>query len=93
VVTVRAERSAHGWRCKVSVETREERTEHTVTVSPADLSRWGRGEEQADVEQLVARSFDLLLEREPARSILKSFALSEITRYFPEFDQVMRPPA
>jgi hypothetical protein len=62
-----------------------------VTVSTAELSRWGRGEKSGDVEELVARSFAFLLEREPAGSILKSFELSAITRYFPEYDRLMRP--
>ena len=32
----------------------------------------------------------LLLERESNASILREFELSEIGRYFPEYDQVMR---
>ena len=61
-------------------------------MSAAELARWGRGQKQSDVEELVTRSFDFLLEREPASSILKSFELSVIGRYFPEYDRVMRPP-
>jgi len=39
------------------------------------------------VEDLVARSFDFLLEREPPGSILNRFDLSVIQRYFPDYDQ------
>lgn len=56
-------------------------------VSPADLGRWGGGDGQPEVEDLVRRSFEFLLEREPPESILGSFDLSVIGRYFPEYDQ------
>jgi hypothetical protein len=62
-------------------------TRHTVQVSRADLERWGGGR---PVEDLVHRSFDFLLEREPASAILRSFELSAIQRYFPEFDHDFR---
>jgi hypothetical protein len=38
-----------------------------------------------DAETLVRASFDFLLDREPAGSILPSFDLSVIARYFPEW--------
>ncbi|HEX3617861.1 MAG TPA: hypothetical protein VHU61_15075 [Solirubrobacteraceae bacterium] len=36
-------------------------------------------------ETLVERSFEFLLEREPATSILGRFTLDEISRYFPVY--------
>jgi len=41
------------------------------------------------VEHLVERSFDFLLERESNRSILASFDLSVIQRYFPEYERTI----
>lgn len=41
-------------------------------------------------EELVRRSFEFLLEREPNTSILSSFAISSINRYFPEYEREMR---
>lgn len=35
---------------------------------------------------LIRRSFEFLLEREPMESILSSFDLTVINRYFPEFE-------
>jgi hypothetical protein len=61
-----------------------------VTVSRADLERWAGGAEREDVERLVTRSFEFLLEREPANAILASFDLSVIQRYFPEYDSAFR---
>lgn len=63
------------------------RTRHTVGVSREDLERWGGGR---PVEDLVRRSFDFLLDREPATSILGRFDLSVIQRYFPDFDHHFR---
>ncbi|HXM58206.1 MAG TPA: hypothetical protein VOB72_22595 [Candidatus Dormibacteraeota bacterium] len=86
MVTVEATPEASGWRCAVEVGGAPSR--HTVHVRAEDLERWGRTGETP--EQLVARAFDFLLAREPASSILRSFALTDITRYFPEFDREIR---
>jgi hypothetical protein len=40
---------------------------------------------------LVRRSFEFLLEREPASSILREFRITDIERYFPEYPTVIRP--
>jgi hypothetical protein len=39
---------------------------------------------------VVEASFAFLLEREPRESILRSFDLSEISRYFPEYERELR---
>ncbi len=87
MVAVQAEPTDGGWECEVSVEHAGERTRHTVTVTRSDLARWGRGDRREDVEDLVRRSFDFLLQREPPGSILSRFDLSVIPRYFPEYDE------
>lgn len=79
-----------GWECEVTVERAGTRTQHAVTVSRASLDRWGDGPAQSDVEDLVRRSFEFLLEREPATSILRRFDLSVIESYFPEYDELFR---
>ena len=88
MITVHAAEQRVGWVCEVALDQAGERTHHTVTVTPGDLNRWGEGSHREDVENLVGRSFDFLLEREPASSILRRFDLSVIPRYFPEYDQV-----
>jgi hypothetical protein len=90
MVTVRAESKGNDWLCEVSVDHAGQRTRHTVTVTRADLERWAGGTKREDVEKLVAQSFDFLLEREPPNSILASFDLSVIRRYFPEYDAAFR---
>ena len=90
MVEVRAETKGDHWLCQVSVDHGGLRTRHSVAVTRADLERWGDGNEREDVESLVARSFDFLLEREPANAILAGFDLSVIQRYFPEYDSAFR---
>ena len=63
-------------------------TRHIVTVSAEDAARLTGG--KVATEHLVKRSFDFLLEREPNTSILRSFELSVIGRYFPEYERVIR---
>ncbi len=83
--------AAGGWVCEVTIEHGGSPSRHTVSVSASDLRRWGRGEDDAAVEDLVRRSFEFLLEREPASAILRRFDLSVIGRYFPDYDQQLKP--
>jgi hypothetical protein len=59
-------------------------TAHVVTVQPQYAAALTAG--RFPVSQLVHRSFDFLLERESNTSILRSFDLSVIARYFPEYE-------
>ncbi len=59
------------------------RTEHTVSYTTDLIQRYGGDPE--NVEGLIRESFHFLLEREPKESILPSFSLDVIERYFPEF--------
>jgi hypothetical protein len=90
MVTVSAESKGDDWLCEVTVDHAGQSTRHAVTVRRGDLERWAGGTERKDVEKLVRRSFDFLLEREPPDSILATFDLSVIQRYFPEFDAAFR---
>ncbi|HKW72507.1 MAG TPA: hypothetical protein VJQ08_06750 [Candidatus Dormibacteraeota bacterium] len=90
MIDVRCAPDGEGWLCQVQVEEVGRRTAHTVSVSGTDLDRWASGRGQSDAEDLVARSFAFLLQREPASSILRRFNLPEVQTYFAEFDQVMR---
>ena len=59
-------------------------TEHRVRVSEVEARRFGAGR---PVEELLRASFEFLLERESNSSILSSFELSMIGRYFPEYER------
>lgn len=63
-------------------------TTHRVTADPAYVAKLAGDPDQAD--DLVRRSFEFLLQREPNTSILSRFDLSVIERYFPEYEGTIR---
>ena len=62
-------------------------TQHRVRVTKADLDRLSEGR---SAQELLEESFRFLLERESNTSILSSFDLPVIDRYFPEYEQEIR---
>ena len=62
-------------------------TRHLVEVPPVLLEQLGLGDDQAEL--LVRESFDFLLGREPATSIMSEFSLDVIEQYFPEYREVI----
>ena len=63
-------------------------TMHTVTMHADYLLKLTNGS-ISNIE-LLKKSFEFLLHREPNTSILRSFNLSVISRYFPEYEKEMR---
>jgi hypothetical protein len=63
-------------------------TTHRVKLRDADRERLGGKDVSA--ERLVEESFRFLLEREPNTSILSSFALPLIGKYFPQYAREIR---
>jgi hypothetical protein len=76
-----------GYAFQVTVKEGRSETRHRVTLREADYQRLAGG--VASPEDLVAESFRFLLEREPKEAILRSFDLTVIGRYFPEYDRVI----
>ena len=70
---------------RVSVHERGSQSAHTVSVDAAYARKLGGND--VDTAALVRRSFEFLLEREPKESILGTFALPVIGRYFPEYER------
>jgi hypothetical protein len=79
--------SSGGAVYRVIVKQGRSETRHEVTVTPDDVGRYSPG---TTPERLLEASFEFLLEREPATSILSRFALPVIERYFPEYPRVIR---
>ena len=64
-------------------------TTHTVTVT--DQSLTDLTDDNATKTQLLEFSFNFLLDREPNTSILSSFDINVISKYFPDYiDEVRR---
>jgi hypothetical protein len=84
-------------RTEISISTSGERefdvrirdgggeTRHHVTVP--DLIGDAIDPDEHGLETVVRESFEFLLEREPASSILPGFSLTDISRYFPEYPE------
>jgi hypothetical protein len=89
-VQVSCESAPDGWRCEVIVRDGGGETRHDVTVSAADAEDLGAAHDPRHVQRVVEEAFDFLLEREPKESILRSFDLTVIHRYFPEFEHEIR---
>jgi len=72
---------------RVTISEGKTQTSHLVTVQPKDYQRIAGGKiSQAD---LLTIAFEFLLEHEPKESILHSFDLMVIARYFPSFEGEM----
>lgn len=86
---IEVERTDRDDRYEFQVTVREGRgeTHHRVTLQKADYERLAGG--RASPEVLVTESFRFLLERERKESILRSFDLTVISRYFPEYDRAI----
>jgi hypothetical protein len=88
-VDIACRATATGWTCSVRLtQPGTTPTHHEVTVAGADLERLAPG--ATDPTRLVRRSFEFLLKREPPTSILRSFDLPLIGRYFPEYESTIR---
>jgi hypothetical protein len=79
--------SAGDSKYRVTVEQNGTKSTHEVGVSPAELAKYGGN---ATPERLVEASFEFLLQRESKESILRSFSLSDIEHYFPEYPKQIR---
>jgi hypothetical protein len=86
VGSIRATRAKDG-TFEVEVRDGAITTSHTVTVPPLlpEALGWAPGRE----DDLVRQSFEFLLEREPATSILRRFSLEVIGDYFPDSGREM----
>lgn len=72
----------------VEVEEGNEVTGHKVRLPRSFLDDLLLTE--VDEELIVRETFDFLLEREPATSILPEFSLVDVSRYFPEFPEELQ---
>lgn len=63
-------------------------TTHEVSLPAGFPASLGCG--QVTLEELIRASFEFLLEREPATSILPKFNLDVISKYFPSYPAEIR---
>ena len=92
---INEEQTENGWRFVVEVGPPagggESKTQHSVTL---DKEYWEKlTDTQHKPEELVRKSFEFLLAREPKESILREFNFHEIAKYFPEFESEIKKRA
>jgi hypothetical protein len=75
-------------RFRVRVIEGKNESRHEVTLDPKYHSKLAA--EAVTPEELIRKSFEFLLEREPKESILSRFDLSVIARYFPEYEREIK---
>lgn len=81
-IRVQKKEVANGWRFEVEVMEGEGSTNHKVAMNKdwyEDLKT------DTPPEEIVRRSFEFLLDREPKESILSQFEITVIGNYFPEY--------
>lgn len=74
---------------EVTVTEGSSATRHSVRVDDGYHQQLTGG--QMGKEELVRRSFEFLLAREPKESILSEFDLRVISRYFPSYEDEISP--
>ena len=70
---------------RVEVKEMNTKTEHLVELTHDYYNFLAEG--KVTMEELIKKSFDFLLEREPKESILRKFNLKKISDYFPEYEK------
>ena len=84
-MTIRVENTTPGVY-QVTVESAST-TQHTVTLTPDYWQKLTNS--RVPAETLIQKSFEFLLDRESNTSILRSFDLPVIQRYFPEYERTI----
>jgi hypothetical protein len=85
--TIQVEKLKEG-EFRVTVREGGSQTTHHVTLRQDYYAKLAGGKVSA--EELVRRSFEFLLEREPKESILARFDLTVIARYFSDYEREIR---
>ncbi len=73
---------------KVTISDERSQSKHLVTLHEPYYQELTGG--MISAEELIQKSIEFLLEREPKESILKKFELPKIQKYFPEYEPTIR---
>lgn len=72
----------------ISFEVKVEESKFSVTSDCAYIRALVGN--NVDYSEFVKKTFEFLLEREPKEAILKSFDISVIKKYFPDYEDFMK---
>jgi len=86
-IDVMGSKTESGWSFEVTV-SEGSTSHHKVTLSQTVFDKLSDGAESP--EDFVKKSFDFLLERESKESIMSSFDITVISRYFSEYEREIK---
>lgn len=86
-IQVQVREEGDQYTADVTVDEGGSSTSHTVEFSKSYYQKLTSGDHPPDV--FVERSFEFLLEREPKESIMGTFNLTVINRYFGEYESTI----
>lgn len=86
ITVIKKKETANNFVFDVQVSESSDTTIHKVTLDKSYFARLGG----KSAENLIKRSFEFLLEREPKESILGEFNLSLIQQYFGEYEDEIK---
>ena len=89
-IDVQCAATGAGWRCAVTIDDGRGTSAHDVAVATEDGTDLAAATDLADVERLVYETIAFLLEREPKESILRSFDITVVGRYFSDYEAEIR---
>jgi hypothetical protein len=84
-IDVRTMPEGEDWAFQVTVSEGGGQTSHRVTMTRNTYQQLTG--EVCPPDELVRKSFEFLLEREPKESILREFEITVISRYFPDYER------
>lgn len=86
MIEVKRIRDADPWEFEVRVREGVSATVHRVSLGRSTYEKLSSGG-QVSPERCIEAAFVFLLEREPKESILRTFDVTVISRYFPDFEK------
>jgi hypothetical protein len=84
-ITVQTQEIENGWQFEVEIKEKDSKTKYQVTMDKDFYQRISAG--RISPQDLVKKSFEFLLEREPKESILPKFNIKVISHYFPQYQK------
>lgn len=88
ITVIKKQTTGDRWEFHVTVQDEQDSSEYSVFMNQAMLDKYT--DNPVDPAVLVQQSFEFLLARESKESILSSFSLDVIERYFPEYPNEMK---
>ncbi len=87
-ISVEGKTEGTTWEFQVRLAEEASETRHRVRLAKSYYEKLTGG--KVSPEEFVRQAFEFLLAREPKEAILRTFDISVINRYFPEYEGEMQ---